>query len=166
MEYPKRKVIRLPDYDYSTPGAYFVTICTQDRRRVLSEIVVGDGVPDIPCVRLLPAGRIVEETLQNMVRQYPWLVLENHVIMPNHIHLLLRLEEEESRDERLPTHANERLPMLVSTLKRFSNKKSGRQLWQRAYHEHVIRNEKDFCEIWAYIDTNPAKWAEDCYYTD
>ena len=55
--------------------------------------------------------------------------------------------------------------MLVSTIKRFSNRKCGIELWQRSYHEHIIRNEQDYLEIWNYIDGNPAKWAEDRYYT-
>ena len=56
--------------------------------------------------------------------------------------------------------------MLVSAIKRFSNQKCGMQIWQRSYHEHIIRNEQDCLEIWNYIDGNPLKWAEDRYYTE
>lgn len=164
MECPKRKQIRLADYDYSSAGAYFVTICTKDRRCILSEISVGAGVLDGPLLCLLPSGKIVEETIQEIGRHYDWLLIDNCVIMPNHIHLLLRMESDGSSGT--PTPANARLPMLISTLKRFSNRKSGVRLWQRGYHEHVIRNETDYREIWNYIDTNPARWAEDRYYTE
>ena len=56
--------------------------------------------------------------------------------------------------------------MLVSTIKRFSNRKCGIELWQRSYHEHIIRNEQDYLEIWNYIDGNPSKWADDKYYIE
>ena len=82
--------------------------------------------------------------------------------MPNHIHFLVHVEE--NGTSRTPSPTNKTLPVLVSTIKRFSNKKCGIQLWQRSYHEHVIRNEQDYLEIWNYIDGNPSKWAEDRYY--
>ena len=164
MDYPKRKPTRLPTYDYSSPGVYFVTICTQDRRCILSDVVVGDGVLDVPHVCLSPYGACVEETLQGMLRQYVWFFLDKYIIMPNHIHLLLRIEDNGS--SRTPTPTNAYLPMLVSTLKRFSNQRCGFKLWQRSYHEHVIRGESDYREIWNYIDGNPAKWAEDRYYSE
>ena len=176
MDLPKRKQIRLPDYDYSAPGAYFVTICTSDRRCIQSDVVVGDGVLDVPNVRLSPYGKIVAETLQELEKTYAWLALDRYVIMPNHIHLLLRMEdfgpsrtpaptrETEGGPPRASAPTNSRLAALISTMKRFTNKRCGAQLWQRSYHEHVIRNEEDYRQICEYIDTNPTKWAEDRYY--
>lgn len=164
MDLPKRKQIRLQNYDYSSPGSYFVTICTHERRCILSEIAVGDGVLDVPNVRLSPYGEIVAETLREMGKTYSWLSLDRYVIMPNHIHLLVQIGD--NGPSRTPAPTNELLPMLISTFKRFTNRKCGLQLWQRSYHEHVIRNERDYQEIWEYIDTNPAKWAEDRYYTE
>ena len=174
---PKRKPIRLTEYDYSTPGAYFVTICTQGRRRILSDITAGDGVLDPPCVHLTEYGAAVEQTLLEMDRHYAHVTLEKYVIMPNHIHLLIRITGEGTSRTPSPTDplvgagvpdrplpANAVLPMLISTLKRFSNRKCGVQLWQRSYHEHVIRNERDYEEIWTYIDGNPAKWTLGRYY--
>ena len=164
MDLPKRKQIRLQNYDYSSPGSYFVTICTHERRCILSEIAVGDGVLDVPYARLSPHGEIVAETLREMGKTYSWLSLDRYVIMPNHIHLLVQIGD--NRPSRTPAPTNELLPMLISTFKRFTNRKCGLQLWQRSYHERVIRNERDYQEIWEYIDTNPAKWAEDRYYTE
>lgn len=66
----------------------------------------------------------------------------------------------------LPSPANETLPKLISTFKRFTNRKCGEQLWQRSYHEHVIRNETEYQQIWEYIDNNPARWAEDRYHVE
>ena len=178
MDLPKRKQIRLREYDYSAPGAYFVTICTRDRRCILSDVVVGDGVLDVPSVRLSPYGKIVAETLREMEETYAWLSLDRYVIMPNHIHILLRMEDRgpgnglgtaparETGDgpSRTPAPTNSRLAALISTMKRSTNKRCGAALWQRSFHEHVIRGQEDYRQIWEYIDTNPAKWTEDRYY--
>ena len=190
MDLPQRKRIRLPDYDYSSPGAYFVTVCTQNRRCILSDIVVGDGVLDVPQARLTSSGMCVRDTLLEIEQHYKWLSLDHYVIMPNHIHLLLRIEENGPSRTPAPTNAddepsgtpaptnaddgpsgtpaptNETLPKLISTFKRFTNRRCGMQLWQRSYHEHVIRGESDYREIWEYIESNPAKWAEDRYYQE
>ena len=162
MEYPKRKSIRLPECDYDA-GAYFVTICTQDRRCILSEILVGDGVLDVPHVQLSEYGEAVEQTLEEINNTYNHISILKSVIMPNHIQFLVHVEE--NGTSRTPSPTNKPLPMLVSTIKRFSNRRCGIELWQRSYHEHIIRNEQDYREIWNYIDGNPAKWAEDWYYT-
>ena len=190
MDLPKRKQLRLPDYDYSSPGAYFVTICTRDRRCILSEVTVGDGVLDVPQVQLTPSGMCVRDTLLEIKQHYEWLSVDRYAIMPNHIHLLLRIQGNgpsgtpapTSADERpsgtpaptnaddgpseTPTPTNETLPMLVSTFKRFTNRRCVIQLWQRSYHEHVIRNEDDYRQIWEYIENNPARWVEDRYYIE
>ena len=161
MDYPNRKPIRLPEFDYHA-GAYFVTICTQDRRCILSDILVGDGVLDVPRVQLSKYGEIVEQTLEEINDTYQHISIQKYVLMPNHIHLLVQIED--NGTSRTPSPTNKTLPMLVSTFKRFTNKKCGVKLWQRSYHEHVIRNEQDYLEIWNYIDTNPQKWAEDRYF--
>ena len=88
MELPKRKPIRLPDYDYSSPGAYFVTIWTHDRRCILSRITVGEGLAP-PAVELSPVGQCVKEQLRALPKRYPAVHIDNYAIMPNHIHLLV-----------------------------------------------------------------------------
>ena len=97
--------------------------------------------------------------------------------MPNHIHLLLQIGGNGPSGTPAPTNTddgpsgtpaptNEALPRLVSTFKRFTNRRCGIQLWQRSYHEHVIRNEDDYRQIRDYIENNPARWVEDRYYTE
>ena len=95
MGLPKRKQIRLPDYDYSSPGAYFVTICTANRRNILSAITVG-ALHEAPAVnvRLTKLGQIIRETIDFLPDRYPDLTVDNCVIMPNHVHLLLRIQME------------------------------------------------------------------------
>ena len=93
MELPKRKPMRMPDYDYSSPGAYFVTICTHDRRCILSRITVG-ALHEAPVVSLTEIGQSVKEFIEILPSRYPDLAVDHYVIMPNHIHLLLRIDAE------------------------------------------------------------------------
>ena len=157
MNLPKRKFIRLPEYDYSSPGAYFITICTKDRRCILSDITVGADALGGPCPQLTDTGKAVEQYILSTDRMISFHV-DNYVIMPNHIHMILRIDSGPPRAS-APTVSD-----AVGALKRLVNRKLGHNLWQRSFHEHVIRNEHDYREIWEYVDTNPARWAEDRYY--
>ena len=160
MVFPKRKQIRLPNYDYSSPGAYFVTICTHDRRCILSDVAVGAAISRPPDVHLSSYGEIVALAIHNTPQIYSNVSVDHSVIMPNHIHLILRIHNDESgRMISAPT-----VSTVVGQMKRWASKRAGIALWQKSYHEHVIRNEEDYRQIWEYIDTNPAKWAEDRYY--
>ena len=158
-ERPQRKPVRLKEYDYGTPGAYFVTVCTQDRQCMLSDIIVGEGVAP-PLCRLTDTGRVVEAEILAIPSRYPNVVIEKYVIMPNHIHLIVEIRAEAGGASPSPT-----LSDVVRVIKSLSTRKSGlKKLWQRSYHEHVIRGTQDYEEIWNYIDNNPAKWALDRYY--
>ena len=164
MAIPKRKNPRLPSYDYGQNGVYFVTVCTQGRAHILGQVSVGAGVLDGPQVCLSEFGKIVEEQIAEINQTYSDIEIDKYVIMPNHVHLLIRLTGQ--GPSRTPAPTNARLPQLVSVLKRFTNRKCGISLWQRSYHDHVIRDESDYLTHWQYIDSNPAGWAEDEYYTD
>ena len=100
MDRPKRKPLRLPDYDYSALGAYFVTICTHDRRCILSDITVG-ALHEAPAVsvKLTQLGQIVDEAIQSLPERYSNLTVDQYVVMPNHIHLLLRMEADRALRE-------------------------------------------------------------------
>ena len=86
---PKRKSTRLSGYDYSAPGAYFLTLCTEDRKCVLSRIPVGTGVLDGPNIQLLPYGKIADKILRQLDTHFENISVTSYVIMPNHIHILL-----------------------------------------------------------------------------
>ena len=163
MELPKRKPNRIPRFDYSTPGAYFITICTQDKLPLLCTIV-GGGALDAPDVRLSRSGEIVQKYILSGNR-IPGVIVEKYVIMPNHIHLILLVEADASTGtSRAPSPTNAVIPHFVSTLKRFCHRDFGKKIFQRSYHDHVIRNEASYQKIWQYIDNNPTLWQEDCFY--
>ena len=163
MELQTRKPTRLKNYDYSREGAYFITICTHNRKNILCDIV-GDGVYDIPKTTLFHCGKIVEKYIQKMNYQYDNVCVDKYVIMPNHIHLLLVVKN--NGMSRAPSPTNAIVPEFVALFKRYCNREYGENIFQRSFHDHIIRNEKDYLKIWNYIDTNPLKWKEDCFYTE
>ena len=148
----ERKRNRLCNYDYGQNGAYFITICTKDRKQILSKIV-GDGfpVPNLP-------GRIAEEMIEQVMIRYPSVSVDKYVIMPDHIHLLLRIE---GTGNPSPTLGNAIGWYKYQTTKRINQTDAtqGLQVFQRSYYDHVIRNQQDYDSVWEYIENNPRKWA-------
>jgi REP-associated tyrosine transposase len=145
--FPNRRCLRLSDYDYSTPGAYFVTACTYKRVCILSKV---RG----PHVVLSTAGQIVEDAWHGLTKHYPGLALDDFVVMPNHVHGIVFLDDGAPTLSEImrgfKTFAARRINVLQDTL--------GRPVWQRGFHEHVVRNEEALGNIRAYIRNNPAKW--------
>ena len=163
MELPSRKPNRIPKFDYSTPGAYFVTICVEDKKCILSTIV-GGGAFDAPYARLTKLGQIVQKNILSGNR-IPGISVDKFVIMPNHIHMILFVDHIAIGEALMASSpANAAIPHFVSALKRFCHRDAEMRIFQRSYHDHVIRGEKDYLKIWEYIDTNPARWKEDCFY--
>ncbi len=168
MDLPKRKPTRLKEFDYSSPGAYFVTICTKGKMKLLSKIIVGDGVLDVPQNILTPYGFIAEKYINQMNEFYDYISIDKYVIMPNHIHIILVITEQNDAPygtSRTPSPTNSITAKFISTFKRFCNRECGKNIWQRSFHDHIIRGEKDYLKIWEYIDTNVIKWDQDCFYT-
>lgn len=159
-DYPQRKSIRLKNYDYSQLGFYFITLCTRDRAPLLGRITEG-------MVCLSSLGELVKEQTELLPGRYDRLLLDKYVIMPNHIHMILRITE---RINPLPTGATARekhsdIPNVIGKWKAGITRRSGqRSIWQDTYFDRVIRGEEEYLRIWNYIDTNPAKWAEDVYF--
>ena len=151
---PKRKIVRLSSYDYHQCGAYFVTLCTESRSEILSEIRRGGAL-------LRPVGHIAEQALLDLPQRYP-VQIDKYVVMPNHLHCILRITVSPSSVS---------LGDIVCAYKSLTTKAAnladhtpGRKIWQRSYYEHVIRDEVDYQEIWQYIDENPQKWEIDRFY--
>ena len=198
----RRHSIRLTDYDYSSAGFYFITICVQGRESLLAEVV--DGV-----MVLNDAGRMVENIWTELPTQYPGIAVDDHVIMPNHFHGIIVLKSPVDPPLRLrsnpdsssvgagpracpgfdpgfsgprreghpqggaPTTVQLSLPDVVHRFKSLTTHayingvKNHNwppfpgKLWQRNYHERIIRNENELHNIRQYIHDNPQKWDTD-----
>ena len=161
MDLPKRKPNRLPYYDYRTPGAYFITICTQDRKCLFwGNVGASIARPQTP--RLSAYGRIVDKTIRDIPTHYPSISVDHYAVMPNHIHLLLQINTDDNgRPMVAPT-----ISTVIQQMKGVVTKQIGRSIWQKLFHDHVIRDEQDYCKIWEYIDNNPVRWTEDCFYME
>ena len=143
--FPVRSPNRLKDYDYNQNGAYFITICTQGRKKILSQIV-GDDAHIVP----KPYGRIAEKYIRNVPE------IEKYVIMPDHIHMIIRLDG----GAMWASPPTNKIASIVRSIKTLTTKEIGESIFQRSYYDHIIRNQKDCNEIWQYVDRNPSIWIE------
>ncbi len=157
--------MRLENFDYNSQGAYFITICTKDKKKLLGYIV-GAGVLDCPKNILSQHGKIADKYIKQLDSFYDNISVDKYVIMPNHIHLLITVSENGQSGTPAPTKANSSVAKFVSTFKRFANKEYGHNIWQSRYYDHIIRNQNDFADIGKYIDDNPHKWCEDDLYSE
>lgn len=155
MELPKRKQIRLTEYDYSTSNAYFITICTQNRKNIFWKDL-GKKVACPENVPLSDLGMYVKQVICDIPRHYPAISVDHAVIMPDHIHLLLQIHTAaDGRPMAAPTVSS-----VINQAKGAVSKKAGFSVWQKGFYDHVIRNDADYQDVWNYIEGNPGKWAE------
>ena len=172
MELQKRKPNRLSNYDYSSGGYYFITICTAQKQKILcnvvapltpdnqSDIGVGEGLRALPLCKppktiLTDIGKAVNESINYINENYSNTKVDKYIIMPNHIHLIIRITG---------GHGDPPLQNVIGGIKSYTTKIYGKTLWQRSFYDHIIRDEKDYMRICEYIENNPQKWAEDKYY--
>ena len=163
-EFPKRKDPRLKGFDYGKTGAYFLTICTQNRKNILSTIV-GEGSP-LP--RLSPYGKIVDKWIQKIPNKYSEVSVDCYVIMPNHIHILLSIVKDDGRENPSPT-----ADTIIGWLKYQATKEinqfrgtAGDKFFQRSFFDHIVRNRDDYYEICKYIYDYPLRWYYDKLYSE
>ena len=164
---PVRKRNRLKDYDYSSNGAYFITICTKDRKNIFwdkeqPDFVGEDIILPPDSIRLSPYGKIAEEAINTIPEHYPHIELLQYVVMPNHVHMILFIPYDSGRMISSPTS----ILTVVGQMKRTVSKKIGVKIWQRSFHDHIIRDKNDYEKIVKYIYENPIKWQYDCFYTE
>lgn len=162
MEYPYRKRLRLEFYDYSQPGYYFITICTKERHQEILcsiEHTVGAIINRPPRISLTSLGQIVDETIRAIPDHYPGISVDQYVIMPDHVHLILSFRHigPDGRQIAAPTP----LPKVIQQMKRIASKQAGVSLWQKGFYDHVIRNDEDLTNVRRYIRNNPLKWIQD-----
>ena len=146
---PKRKSPRIPGYDYSTENYYFITICTKQHRCFFGTTK-----------RLTEIGEIAERHLKMLSNHYAYVEIDKYVVMPNHVHMILILKNGNA------ANVNQIVAQYKSGVTRevrvlYPNL----DLWQRSFHDHVIRDRVGYEKIWNYIEGNPGKWEEDCFYT-
>ena len=171
-ELPKRKPTRLKDFDYSTPGAYFVTICTRDRKHIFSEIVipnaattevtnsaVGEGLaPPEYTVKLKPCGKVAQEQLRLLETRFASVTIEDYIIMPDHIHAIILLHEQAGGASPSPT-LDGVLCAFKSLTSRICKREFGiEKIFQRSYADHIVRNREDYETRRKYIYENPLRW--------
>ena len=190
--FPRRRAMRLRDYDYSQSGAYFVTICAQHRKCLFGTITDGK-------MRLNEIGQIVLECWNHISQHFPSVELGESVIMPNHFHGIISWGLSETRyprpivEARSPRSSeNEQssypskntstrrgevpspaLSKIVAYFKYKSTKHinqhhntPGTRIWQRNYYDHVIRDDTDLQRLRQYVQDNPMKWALDQLHPD
>ena len=166
---PHRRKHRLAEFDYSQPGAYYVTIVTQDRKTLFGEIVDGEMV-------LNDIGRMVEELWIAMPEHFPNVEVGVFVVMPNHFHGIITIKvgarhavpQQEGAIERFGKPVSGSLATILRSFKSATTKAyheffghSEERLWQQSFYEHVIRNERDYKAIYEYIIANPMNWEKD-----
>ncbi len=162
---PKRKHPRLDNYDYSSTGAYFVTICTQNRRCVLSRIETNNTDEKIS-VKCTKCGKIAEEQLVLLEKRYAYLTVDQYVIMPNHIHVIFIIDNKAAGASPRPTIMD-----IVCTYKSLTTRECKKiftldKLFQTSFYEHIIRDRDDYNEIKKYIHENPMCWHYDELYPE
>jgi REP element-mobilizing transposase RayT len=160
---PDRKRLRAEGYDYHEPGWYFVTLCTQDRKCVFGAIT-----NDL--VELSPAGQMVDDHIRLLPEMFPNVGVDSFVTMPNHIHAIITLEP--VAGERSPVSLSD----FVAAYKRITThdyirnvRESGwppfpGKLWQRSFHDTIIRSDRQVDRLRDYIEANPYLWSKDTYY--
>ena len=150
--YRRRNNMRLPFYDYSQYGCYFVTICTKERRCLFGNIQDGE-------MRLNELGNIVKNGLLSVLSDYPKSEFSHYVVMPNHLQFIWF-----NRDGVDLSHIVKLIKGRISFQYGQYAKENNIEklpLWQRSFYEHIIRNEEDFLRIWEYIENNPLQWELD-----
>ena len=169
-EFPTRKRLRLKDFDYNTPGAYFITICTYNRKCLLSHIV--GAIHESPETELTEYGKILDDVIRNLPERYN-AYIDSYVIMPNHVHLVIVINESAETRAILesPLRSRSAISKTVGYIKMNASKKIRLRhenivIWQRGFHDHVIRDYRDYEKITKYIYENPSVWQFDCFYAE
>jgi REP element-mobilizing transposase RayT len=149
MQYYSRKPTRIPGYDYSTCNFYFITICTYEKKCIFGE-------PE----QLNMQGKIAEEHIKRIHENYSDVNINQYVVMPNHVHMIIEVGCNAN---------NPSISTLIGLYKAGVTKVIRQtfpqmEVWQRSFHDHVIRNQAGYEKIWTYIQNNPKKWELDCFY--
>ncbi len=174
MQYPfsqrNRRSIRLKNFDYTQAGAYFITICTNHKECLFGEIIEGS-------MQLNSAGVTIRDLWQAQALQFPSIVMDAFVVMPNHIHGIISTVGASLAAAQPALVAPAKVPSITDIVGAFKSRSTlayihgvnndnwrgfDRRLWQRNYYEHIIRNDVSLTGIREYILNNPRQWELDC----
>jgi len=157
----QRKSPRLRGYDYSQQGAYFITVCTQNREALFGRVADQQ-------MHLNAAGEMVGDYWQRIAERFPTVELDAWVVMPNHIHGIIVLSDDRDITVTRLLHW-----FKLETTKSYSRgvkhhhwPSFDRRLWQRSYHDHIIRDDNDLTRIRDYVLNNPALWQNDTFHPE
>lgn len=168
MNLPQRKRNRMLGFDYSTEAIYFITSNCKDRLHHFGEVENGKMI-------LNKFGEIAKNQIEWLAEQYPYLIIHNSIIMPNHIHILMEI------DKRRIAWANRDLPIQSPKIKSISSlmgayKTTTSKLihlagnphfeWHRSFYDNIVRNQIAYYRIDHYITNNPKKWKRDLFNTE
>ena len=165
----KRKSLRLKNYDYSQNGMYFVTICSYQKKCFFGRIVDDE-------IKLSTVGEIAQRYLVDILKYYKGVSIDEFIIMPNHIHIVVELSDVVVTEQcSVTTQNNKNYGLLSKIVKSYKNavikeinKKFGKNnfKWQRSYYDHIIRKEESLQKIKEYIMINPRDWKKDELYNN
>ena len=150
-----RKKMRLAQYDYASPGAYFITVCTAKRAHLLWR-------EDASCLDgdwracLSAAGRCVDAAIVQIPAHYPHITVDTYCIMPDHVHLLLHIHADSDAAD-AQTASAPTVSTVVGQMKRTVSKQLKTPVWQRSFMDSIVRTQRDYDRIWTYIANNPVK---------
>jgi REP element-mobilizing transposase RayT len=163
--YPQRKRLRLQGFDYRTPGAYFITLCTEHRAHLFGTVEAGQMRPNA-------AGEMVLSIWSSIPEKFVDVQLDEFVVMPNHIHFLIWMAWTLTTPPSPPEHS------LIEVMRWFKSLSTAKyrqgvadagwpafpgKLWQRSYYDHIVRDQAALDAIRRYIAANPARWTMDLY---
>ncbi len=155
--------LRLRGYDYSTPGLYFVTVCTERQHCLFGD--VRDGFVDVSL-----AGQVIESWWDSIPLRFPGVMLDERVVMPNHLHGIIVLGAEPDANQRTPAPTLSKVMQWFKTrttydyilgVQSLNWQRFPGRLWQQDYYEHIVRSEAALERIQAYIEANPSQWPHD-----
>ena len=172
-KYPKRKSTRLKEYDYTQPGYYYITVCTNDRKCLFGNILDNN-------MQLNNAGEMIDQILRTLPEHYSDISIENHIVMPNHIHAIIVIKEPVGAAPRGRPLINTGLSLSdiiycfkSLTIKRYIDgvknndwKPFDKHLWQRSFYDHIIQTDTSLQNIRRYIVNNPETWDNDNHNPD
>ena len=151
MTYHSRKPTRIPGYDYASENYYFITICTHNKKCIF-------GTAD----RLNELGEIAKEGINNIPTHFENVRIDNAIVMPNHVHLIVAMG---GNDTEKRVDLNNVIGLYKSGVSRKIRRNvPDLDVWQRSFHDHIIRDQREYEKIWQYVQFNWQKWEQDCFY--